>query len=664
MHHHACDWYFIEHDPGVPSTALHDPLAGLDVPTAKALTLTEHAKAIGTAQLSAQVLTRDSDLRQQYGTVTGATQARRILRLAANNTARAMGPVSEGLHRDLRSFMERWLAGSMTYDDMRVKSGARIRTAYEAARRIGRDAVGLDRLGADPRVLREEESWFRDAVRAELSYWHKFLAQVQEGAVAPGRIAARVDAYVSALNFMYEAARVQALPDNTLIYWMGPKDDRTCESCDLMLEWSPFTKETIPAVPRDGTTQCGVNCRHRVVVRVARSFNDVVRRKDQLDAMRIESRLRRGPPRERMLSKLREVREESHGRHGRGLTVRGPAGNPFGREKLPAVQPYRTVRQRMQMEGLATLAPPDAPASTEHRESVGVFLRFPPSVTAQFPEKDRDKSPAHVTLLNIGDCTAEQYQKVVRLVRDIVPALYGQPIVVELTDYGEFTTPKGLTIAHMIPRVLTGPTFEYAHDALYRAVIGHGIQVDHIRSNAFKPHVTLAYLQPGERYEGPRPSAVCRIDAIEVWGNGVWGEGKFGCTVIPMNGSPPVLVWEGAILPEPGELVERGPYSSFDAAPYASLSIREVAQLLQQAVRARDTKTILPLIDRVLAGIETASLAVEGRPRATQVAQLLRSAFNELVDVMTQLPEAVTQGVIRFDGALSKLEETLSSEAP
>jgi len=218
------------------------------------------------------------------------------IRAAGTNSPRQIQRVYQEARRTLRPILNSVIEG----EDLRsaqVKSAVALRRVYSQMRDVGRRASGLQELRADDTLYHEEERWFRSAVREETRYWNTFLSEVEAGATV--NIDARFDAYIDALRFMYEASRIAAMPDNVLLHWMGPRDERLCKGCAYMLEMSPFTKDNIPAVPRDGMTQCLTHCRHRIVVRVASDLNEVVRRRQQLprrDKMirALKERLRRG----------------------------------------------------------------------------------------------------------------------------------------------------------------------------------------------------------------------------------------------------------------------------------------------------------------------------------------------------------------------------------
>lgn len=666
MHPPHGAWIIVENDPGVPTGQSESMTAGLDAYTKTHLerlekrlaqgaelddgTLLEAGKQIGTAQLSANVLTRDSDTRMRHQKLglSAATMQRSALRLASQNAAKAIEPVQERARRELSGLMSRWLNGGITLATMRNRSATELRRAYEGMREAGRAAAGLDRLGADTAVLREEETWFRDAIREELGYWNAFLDDVEEGRASPARAQQRVESYVKALRYMYDAARTQALPDSVLLYWMGPKKDdpNICEGCVKMMEWSPFTKATIPAVPRDGSTPCLTNCRHRVVVRVAKSFNEVVRRNAQLDKLRIQTnrRAESSQPRARMVQKLNEIREQAHGGRTRQRRVRGKAGNPFSGERLPSVPKPRSMRQRMRAAlGEAVGEAPDELG----RETIGVFLPVPRKFRQDFPEKKEDPSDPHCTMLYIGKATPADYAAVVKALERMVEDEDIVPFTIEMTDYGEFETPDGKVIAHMIPRG-QGMDLARLHDLIHRYVTAIGINAEHHREGAFKPHITLEYRdKPG--YSGPRPQGVWRCGGLEVWGAKLFGgKGDLGRTFVPFQPGAPAVVTEATI--------RSTPFSNFDQAPYSTMDLRDVARLLQKAAERRDVATLLPLLERLIGALETTVIAVEGRPRGMQVARMFRDAFLSLADALGDLPESVTESAYRFDALLRTLE--------
>jgi hypothetical protein len=357
-------WLYILDDPGVPEGQLTDPFAGLDESMATELMdaleqawgiianagvpqgdwrsmssdwqeaaarfrdtyhgflqiPVHEAKAIGTARVGGDLAVRDARLRAHW-----PSSQRYHVRQASTNVIRDLDPVQEEAARAIGTLLRNWLGGATTFERLELESAKRWREAYERTREIGRTASGIERMHPEPAILHEEETWFRSAVREELRFWHLFLQEwkaslaaaekidedeIREKAIdrVNGRGWERFNAYLRALRFMYESARILALPDNTLIYWMGPKPvaqdpneaGHICGGCTYMMERSPFPKNRLPAVPRDGSTACLTNCRHRIVVRLGRSLNEVA------------DRARALPTREAMVQALRVIKDSAH----------------------------------------------------------------------------------------------------------------------------------------------------------------------------------------------------------------------------------------------------------------------------------------------------------------------------------------------------------------
>jgi hypothetical protein len=306
----------VEGDPGIPSGMIHDPFAGLSQ------SLIE-GKAIGTALMKANVGDRDLRLRG-----LAATEVQAAIRSASRNSPRSLNRAYAEHREGIRSIVDEFVRGDITKTDARKQSSLMFRKSYERVREIGRRASGLDTLHGESTLYREEEKWFRSAVREEIGYFHGLLEDIGDNR-AP-RLLDRLEAYTKSLRFMYEAARIQAMPDRALFYWRGPRkadDPKVCEGCEYMMERSPFPKDSIPSVPRDGSTPCLTNCRHYIFVRIAEDLNDVVRRRQALGK------------RESMVKRLNEMKRAAGlGRQSPHTTAaeRNPfKGSPLTKARAP-----------------------------------------------------------------------------------------------------------------------------------------------------------------------------------------------------------------------------------------------------------------------------------------------------------------------------------------
>lgn len=302
---------YVTNDPGIPSGLIHDPFAGLSP------SLVTESKAIGSALLKANVGTRDAQLRG-----IAPERVQDSLARASSHATRSLQSVYDDARVRLMGSVRAMIDGDISRTQARQRSARVLRESYERVREIARRSAALEELAVDAAIFREEEKWFRSAVREEVGYFHAFLEDVRNNRAR--NVTERVNNYVKAMRFMYEAARIQAMPDRVLLYWRGPRKDddpKVCEGCEYMMERSPFPKDTIPAVPRDGSTPCLTNCRHRIFVRVARDLNDVVRRRQALGK------------RESMIRELHERKRDAG--LGRAMPRRTSAErNPFKGDPL------------------------------------------------------------------------------------------------------------------------------------------------------------------------------------------------------------------------------------------------------------------------------------------------------------------------------------------
>lgn len=313
----------VENDPGIPTGQEHDWAAGLPRHLLE-------GKAIGTAALKGNVGERD--LSMKY---LSSVDVREAIRAGSSNAGAALQPIYNNFRDGLQEVITAMTrsGGAMSRREARVRTGKLVRGAYESVRAVARRASGVDALAHESTIYREEEEWFRSAVREEVGYLHGFLDDILSGST--NRVQERINAYTNALRFMYEAARVQALPGQVLLYWTGPRkrdDPHVCEGCEYMMERSPFPKDAIPSVPRDGSTPCLTRCRHRIVVRVVENTNAIVRRRGILG--------RRGD----MQKRLQEIKERAG--LGRAVPERSRRErNPFDGAALTKARATR-VRKR------------------------------------------------------------------------------------------------------------------------------------------------------------------------------------------------------------------------------------------------------------------------------------------------------------------------------
>lgn len=146
-------------------------------------------------------------------------------------------------------------------------------------------------------------------------------------------------------------------------------------------------------------------------------------------------------------------------------------------------------------------------------ESVGVFATLPPEVSNQFPNKDEDSSPPHITVCYIGDIPL-QFENKVEEVTKKVAAMF-RPFKVKLGPPKEFINHKNQTIIHS---PVKSKKLKELNRALRLFFLQSLIPVDN-KHPEYKPHVTIEYVnEDSEPIYDVVPQGEWIIDHLWVWG--------------------------------------------------------------------------------------------------------------------------------------------------
>lgn len=104
----------------------------------------------------------------------------------------------------------------------------------------------------------EDRKWLDGFLRKEYEFWRKFVEDVNRGKKKVN-ILRRVEMYVRTLHSVYESSKVAHRPANVLFHWQIHPGE-SCPHCIYLANNSPYTKASLPTVPRSGETKCLSNC--------------------------------------------------------------------------------------------------------------------------------------------------------------------------------------------------------------------------------------------------------------------------------------------------------------------------------------------------------------------------------------------------------------------
>ncbi len=65
-----------------------------------------------------------------------------------------------------------------------------------------------------------------------------------------------------------DKVQVEGAPPYAKIYWVPTRGAKHCPDCLVLAVNSPYTKETLPSYPGDGTTKCGKHCQCKLLIRI------------------------------------------------------------------------------------------------------------------------------------------------------------------------------------------------------------------------------------------------------------------------------------------------------------------------------------------------------------------------------------------------------------
>lgn len=188
---------------------------------------------------------------------------------------RILDRVQETVKRDLLKVMQkRDRGGFKGYDDFHRAAVSVMKPAWKEVFEAGVRASGMRGTGSTDgpvvKLSQDDQKWLRSAMAHEMRFLNGFTTAVEEGTWKMP-LPRRVDMYAKTLEAFYDSARVIGLPATVTIHWTGENDERTCVGCKYLFEHSPYTKKTLPTVPRAGMTPCLSNCRDKLLIRQSTS---------------------------------------------------------------------------------------------------------------------------------------------------------------------------------------------------------------------------------------------------------------------------------------------------------------------------------------------------------------------------------------------------------
>lgn len=167
------------------------------------------------------------------------------------------------VRRQIANVNNELFAGEITPDSWEMRIADILRQAHVNAASFGRQMAGVS--GEAPSVL--DEIIGRATAETDLEFLKRFADAIRSGKYTGAEqellrppIQQRADLYVGRLRGTASDAFVENSPSESLYEWVLIAEDN-CEDCQRIAASGPYTKDTLPARPGNGMTQCLTNCK-------------------------------------------------------------------------------------------------------------------------------------------------------------------------------------------------------------------------------------------------------------------------------------------------------------------------------------------------------------------------------------------------------------------
>lgn len=167
----------------------------------------------------------------------------------------AFKAMQEAYNTRLQGMLDGFRTGGLTRGQFESQAKTAIRETFAKAYQLGAHRMGG---GADHALDPQDERWLKGARYHEFEFLNKFADALQNATFHVDPVQ-RMEMYADTLESMFWAGQISATADNATIHWnLSPSEH--CQGCLELAANSPYTRKTLPAVPRASSTPCLVGC--------------------------------------------------------------------------------------------------------------------------------------------------------------------------------------------------------------------------------------------------------------------------------------------------------------------------------------------------------------------------------------------------------------------
>ena len=190
----------------------------------------------------------DKLLKVRYGSITDfSKQVDHTLRISRDN-------LLDAFHLDVDGIANRVRDGIITpaqfHDNMLDTIGKHYRKIYRSAKGVPLTA--------------SEEAWIVKEIESQRPYLNNFRDLLTQKKALNQELTSyvnnRAGLYAERGSSIYEYSIINTWDDAILIDWQMSVAEH-CWECPILAQNSPYTKQSLPKIPGDGSTACGTNCK-------------------------------------------------------------------------------------------------------------------------------------------------------------------------------------------------------------------------------------------------------------------------------------------------------------------------------------------------------------------------------------------------------------------
>ncbi len=215
-----------------------------------------------------------------------------IKRRKAKNARAKFLSLKADLERKGWAVISDFIEGRLSKEEAEKLLRRELKQAYRRAFELGHESSGMsDWVELTDRDL----EWLESAYREEVGYLKRFLDDVDAGRGAMD-YRKRWRMYVDTLEHVFFSGKMVSVPEGFVIDWVMNRLAEHCEGCEILKKNSPYTRNSLPTVPKAGATPCLSNCRCRLRVRKPRSLEEykAADRKNRRSLLRLLKKVKGG----------------------------------------------------------------------------------------------------------------------------------------------------------------------------------------------------------------------------------------------------------------------------------------------------------------------------------------------------------------------------------